>query len=124
MQVHVTAQSQPHRLRERLSEAAVSHGAALRADLHNVRVTALVGSSDAVAFFCTMEPVQVRELYARGDGGPLPTGVELGGLEVPGPGVYNILNAHVSSNGNLRVVVDEASQVVAARRAEPTPATW
>ena len=39
-------------------------------------------------------------------------GIELGGLHVSNGGVYDIFNAHVSSNGDLRVVVDKASQVV------------
>lgn len=117
MQVRVTAQSQPHRLRERLEEVAVSHGAELRADLRNVRVTALAGASDGVVFFCNMEPVRVREALAPGDGRPLPQGVQLGGLRVPVSGVYDILNAHISSNGELRVLVDGASQVSAVVRA-------
>lgn len=117
MQARVNAQSQAHRLHERLGEAAVSHGASVRADLRSVRVTALVGTSDGLAFFCNMEPVRVREVLSRGDGGPLPQGVELAGLEVPAAGLYDILNAHVSSNGELRVVVDAASRVEAVAAA-------
>jgi hypothetical protein len=122
MDVRVNAQSQVYRLRERLTEAAVSHGAAVRADLRNIRVTSVVGSADALAFFCNMEPVAVRQQLASGDGGPLPHGMELGGLTVPGGGVYDILNALVSSNGDLRVVVDGASQVVPVAKPEPVAA--
>lgn len=122
MQVRVTAQSQTHRLRERLEAAAVSHGAELRADLPNVRVTALAGAPDGLAFFCNMEPIRVHTLLASGDGEPLPRDVEVRGLEVPASGIYDILNAHVSSNGALRVVVDGASRIVASARAYPAPA--
>ena len=90
MQVRVTAQSQTHRLRERLEAAAVSHGAELRADLPNVRVTALAGAPDGLAFFCNMEPIRVHSLLASGDGEPLPRDVEVRGLEVPASGIEAI----------------------------------
>jgi hypothetical protein len=122
MEVRVNAQSQVYRLRERLTEAAVSHGAAVRADLRNVRVTSVPGTPDGLVFFCNMEPIRVRELLAYGDGGPLPHGIELGGLNVPNGGVYDIFNAHVSSNGDLRVTVDSAAQVVAVAKPEPAAA--
>ena len=122
MQVRVTAQSQTHRLRERLETAAVSHGAEIRADLRNVRVTALAGVPDGLAFFCNMEPIRVQTLLACGDGGPLPRDVEVSGLDVPESGIYDILNAHVSSNGALRVIVDAASRIVPASRTYTAPA--
>jgi hypothetical protein len=113
MQVNITAQSQPHRLRERMEEAAVSHGQTVRADLRSVRVSALAGSPNGQIFFCNMAPLRIRELVQGGDGGPLPQEVTLGGLMVPSPGSYDILNAQLTSNGQLQVEVDEQSQVVA-----------
>jgi hypothetical protein len=56
--------------------------------------------------------IRVREILNRGDDRPLPTAVTLEGLEVPTPGTYDILNALVSSNGHLRLVVDGATSVV------------
>jgi hypothetical protein len=123
MQVRVTAQSQPHRMRERLEEVAVSHGQEIRTDVRNVRVTVPVGSAEGVAFFCNMAPLRVREILAPGDGGPLPAGLDVAGLEVPYAGVYDILNARVSSNGAMKVVLDDSSRVVVA---SPPPglAAW
>jgi hypothetical protein len=113
MEAGITLQSQTFRLRERMQEANISHGQEIRADLPNIRVVALAGGGEGQALFCTMGSIRVRETLNRGDGGPLPTDVTLEGLRVSGPGTYDILNAMVSSNGNLRLVVDEQARVVA-----------
>ena len=116
MEAGITLQSQTFRLRERMQEANISHGQEVRADLPNVRVVALAGAGAGQALFCTMGPIRVRATLNRGDGGPLPTDVELEGLRVTGPGTYDVLNALVSSNGNLRLVVDDRASVVAGAR--------
>lgn len=123
MEPRVMAQSQTHRLRERMGEAAIKHGQAARVDLPGVRVTAapaaLSGapSSDpGVVFFCTMGPIQVHEVLQPGDGGRLPDEVVLEGLVVPEAGTYDILNALVHSNGDLRVRVDSATRVIQRTR--------
>ena len=116
MEAGVTLQSQSFRLRERMQEANISHGQEIRADLSNIRVVALAGGGEGQALFCTMGPIRVRATLNRGDGGPLPTDVTLEGLRVTGPGTYDILNAMVSSNGNLRLVVDEQARVVAGAK--------
>jgi hypothetical protein len=113
MEAGITLQSQTFRLRERMHEANISHGQEIRADLPNIRVVALAGGGEGQALFCTMGSIRVREMLNRGDGGPLPTEVALEGLRVSGPGTYDILNAMVTSNGNLRLVVDEQARVVA-----------
>jgi len=116
MEAGITLQSQSFRLRERMQEANISHGQEIRADLPNIRVVALAGGGEGQALFCTMGPIRVRETLNRGDGGPLPTEVTLEGLRVSGPGTYDILNAMVSSNGNLRLVVDDLARVVAGAK--------
>ncbi len=113
MEAGITLQSQSFRLRERMQEANISHGQEIRADLPNIRVVALAGGGEGQALFCTMGPIRVRETLNRGDGGLLPTDVRLEGLRVASPGTYDILNALVSSNGNLRLVVDDQARVVA-----------
>lgn len=113
MEAGITLQSQSFRLRERMQEANISHGQEVRADLPNIRVVALAGSGAGQALFCSMGPLRVRETLNRGDGGPLPTEVALDGLRVASTGTYDILNALVSSNGNLRLVVDDRARVVA-----------
>ena len=116
MEAGITLQSQSFRLRERMQEANISHGQEIRADLPNIRVVALARDGEGQALFCTMGPIRVRETLNRGDGGPLPTDVTLEGLRVASPGTYDILNAMVSSNGNLRLVVDDQARVVAGAK--------
>jgi hypothetical protein len=130
MEPRVMAQSQTHRLRERMGEAAIAHGQAARVDLPGIRVTAAPAAafSDApssdvgTVFFCTMGSIQVHQVLEPGDGGPLPDEVVLEGLVVPEPGTYDILNALVHSNGDLRVRVDSATRVV--QRARGLAGAW
>jgi hypothetical protein len=121
MEARVTAQSQPLRLRERMEEAKVYHGQVVRADLPNVRVTALAGGKEGQVFFCTLGPIRVREILNRGDDRPLPSNVAVEGLEVPTSGNFDILNALVSSNGDLRLVVDDKTRVVPAIKVPERP---
>jgi len=123
MEARVTAYSQSHRLRERMAEADVRHGQEVRADVRGVRVQlaspAWIGRRDIVkgdVFFCTMGPVEVRRVSIEGDGGPLPDRAILDGLRVPVEGTYDLMNVLIRSNGDLRLIVDEASRVEAAPR--------
>jgi hypothetical protein len=52
----------------------------------------------------------------EGDGGPLPEDTILEGLRVPIEGTYDLINVLVRSNGDLRLIMDEASRAVAAPR--------
>lgn len=119
MEARVTAYSQAHRLRERMAQAEVGHGQEIRADLPGIRVTAMGrnwftgrNKDRAEVFFCTMGPIRVREVTTPGDGGPLPNDAIIEGWEVPSAGAYDLLNVLVQSNGNLRLIVDEATKVV------------
>lgn len=123
MEARVTAYSQSHRLKERMTEADIRHGQEIRADVRGVRVQlaspewfARGGTVKGDVFFCNMGPVQVRRVTIEGDGGPLPDRAVLDGLRVPGEGTYDLLNVLVRSNGDLRLIVDEASRVAAAAR--------
>jgi len=125
MEARVSAYSQTHRLRERMAQAEVRHGQEIRADLPGIRVTAMSRNwftgrptGNAEVFFCTMGPVRVREVKAAGDGAPLPSNVIVQGLEVTGEGTYDLIDALIQSNGDLRVIVDGATQVVPAVRQE------
>jgi len=51
----------------------------------------------------------------EGDDYPLPNTVIVEGMEVNKSGVYDIMNALVRSNGDIRIFVDEQTRVVAAR---------
>jgi hypothetical protein len=123
MEARVTAYSQSHRLKERMAEADVRHGQEVRADVRGVRVALAspgwAGRRDSPkgdVFFCTMGPVQVRRVSIEGDGGPLPDRTILDGLRVPVEGTYDLINVLIRSNGDLRLIVDEASRVEAAPR--------
>src|SRR6266852_4694872 len=119
MEARVTAYSQADRLRERMEEAEVRHGQEIRADLPGIRVMALARNwftardkRKGEVLFCTMGPIRVRKVTIPGDGLPLPTTVVVEGLDVPGAGTYDLLDALVQSNGDLRLIVDDATRVV------------
>jgi hypothetical protein len=119
MEARVTAHSQAFRLRERMEQAEVKHGQEIRADLPGIRVVAMArdwftgrNKGKGQVFFCAMGPIQVREVKVPGDRGPLPSEVVVEGLEVASAGSYDLLNVLVQSNGNLRLVVDDATRVV------------
>ena len=125
MDARVSAYSQTDRLRERMAQAEVRHGQEIRADLPGIRVTAMNRNwftgrpnRNGEVFFCTMGPIRVREVKTPGDGAPLPSKVILQGLEVTGEGTYDLIDALVQSNGDLRVIVDAATRVVPAVRQE------
>jgi hypothetical protein len=106
-----------------MAQAEVRHGQEIRADLPGIRVTATSRNwftgrpnGNSQVFFCTMGRIRVREVKAAGDGGPLPDNVIVEGLEVAGEGTYDLIDALVQSNGDLRVIVDAATRVVPAVR--------
>jgi hypothetical protein len=123
MEARVTSYSQVDRLREGMEKAEVRHGQEIRADLPGVRVVAMARNwftgrdkGKGEVFFCTMGPIRVLKVETPGDGRPLPTRVSIEGLEVPGSGTYDLLNTLVRSNGDLRLVVDDATRVVPSVR--------
>ncbi len=127
MEARVTAHSQAYRLRERMAQAEVQHGQEIRADLPGVGVMAMARDwftarhkGKGELFFCTMGPIRVRKVAIPGDGGPLPTNVVVEGLEVASGGTYDLLNVLVQSNGDLRLIVDDATRVVPMVRGRET----
>lgn len=126
MEARVTASSQTDRLREGMEKAEVQHGQEMRADLPGVRVVAsapqwLTGGDKGKGdvFFCAMGPIRVRHVTSPGDGRPLPSTVTLEGLVVPSSGAYDLLNTLVRSNGDLQLIVDDATRVVPVVRERP-----
>jgi hypothetical protein len=122
MEARVTASSQVHRLRERMEEAEVRHGQEVRADLPGVRVSAYATarfgtrqSDRGEVFFCTMGPIRLRRVTIDGDGEALPYNALVQGLNVADAGTYDLVNALVRSNGDLRIIVDEVTEVVRRR---------
>ncbi|HEX2451365.1 MAG TPA: hypothetical protein VHJ69_09490 [Gemmatimonadales bacterium] len=132
MEARITAHSQPYRLRERMEEAQIRHGTDVRVDLPGVRVMAFADSwfsaitgaffntpsaaREGEVFFCNMGRINVHETLVEGDDHPLPNSVILEGLKVNESGVYDIVNALVRSNGDIRVFVDDRTSVTPAKR--------
>jgi hypothetical protein len=123
MEARVTASSQADRLREGMEKVAVQHGQELRADLPGIRVVASSGkectagdNAKGEVFFCAIGPIRVREVTSPGDGRSLPSTVTLEGLVVPTSGAYDLLNTLVRSNGDLQLIVDDATRVVPSAR--------
>jgi hypothetical protein len=119
MEARVTASSQAYRLKERMEQAEVRHGQEIRADLPGIQVRASppawIGRREAdrgLVFFCNMGPIKLRSVSIEGDGMPLPNAALVQGLSVPVEGTYDLVNALVRSNGDLRVIVDEVTEVV------------
>jgi hypothetical protein len=127
MEARVTAHSQAHRLRERMAQVEVQHGQEIRADLPGIGVIAMARDwftarhqGKGEVFFCTMGPIRLRKVTIPGDGGPLPADVIVEGLEVANGGTYDLLNVLVRSNGDLRLIVDDATRVVPVLRERET----
>jgi hypothetical protein len=119
MEARVTANSQAYRLKERMEEAEVRHGQEIRADLPGIRVRASAGAwlgalevGKGEVFFCNMGPIRLRRITIDGDRKTLPNQALVQGLNVPAEGTYDLVNALVRSNGDLRVIVDEVTEVV------------
>jgi hypothetical protein len=109
------------------AHAKVEHGQEIRADLPGIRVVAMAHEwftarrrEKGEVFFCTMGPIRLRKVAIEGDGGPLPADTIVEGLEVASAGTYDLLNVLVRSNGDLRVIVDDATRVVPVLRERET----
>src|SRR6266508_4982178 len=123
MEARVTANSQAYRLRERMAQVEVRHGQEIRADLPGIKVTASAGSwlgarqgDKGEVLFCGMGPMRVRRVTIPGHGKALTSDAVVQGLNVADEGTYDLLNALVRSNGDLRIIVDEVTEVVRAPR--------
>jgi hypothetical protein len=62
-------------------------------------------------FFCQMGPIRIRETLTPGDDAALPHTAAVDGVVVAEPGYYDLLNVLVRTNGDIRLVVDEATRV-------------
>jgi hypothetical protein len=118
MEARVTANSQAYRLKERMEQAEVRHGQEIRADLPGIRVRASAGAwlsrregDKGEVFFCNMGAIRLRRITIEGDEKSLPNAARVQGLNVAAEGTYDLVNALVRSNGDLRVIVDEVTQV-------------
>jgi hypothetical protein len=104
--VVLTSYSQPHVLQQRMKEEKLTHGETVTANLSPVRLEANFGKM--VMYFCPLQSIDIIQKVEAGDGGSLPPEATLQGIEVPGnfkPGLYDLKNVTLYSNGTLQVIV-------------------
>lgn len=103
--VVLTSYSQPHVLQQRMKEERLTHGETVTANLSPVRLESNFGKM--VMYFCPMQSINVLSRETAGDGGALPAEAIVEGLAVPGdlkPGLYELKNVTLFSNGTLQVI--------------------
>ena len=112
MEAHVTAASQQYRLREAIEKSDIRHEETVRADIPRVRVAAGIGvAPGATIFFCDVEPIRVRRRLSNGDDAPIPETVVMEGITFPGAGEYDLKDAIVHCNGDIRITADSKTKV-------------
>lgn len=102
--VVVTAYSQPHVLHQRMKEEKLTHGERVTANISPVRLESNFGKM--VMYFCPVNGIEITNRIEAGDGGSLPPEAIVNGLEVPRnlkPGLYNLKNIELYSNGTMQV---------------------
>lgn len=103
--------SQPHVLRHRMLENQLTHGQTVMADLNPVRIEPHFGQP--VMYFCPMHSLHVKSNLQPGDGDELPVDVTLKGVKIPAslpPGLYNLKNVMIHSNGTMQVIATPATE--------------
>ncbi len=123
----VTPTSQVEKLKMRMSEKGITHAGEMRVDIPGVSVGEAVYAEGTTAlekisgrapkmapvFFCNISEINIRKIVKDGDGRPVPNEASVYGLKVERPGRFNLINARIYSNGQINVVVDEETMVVA-----------
>lgn len=112
--VVITSYSQPHVLQQRMKEEKLTHGDRVVGDISPVRLEANFGKM--VMYFCPMQTINIAERLNIGDGGSLPPEAIINGLTVPGnfkPGLYELKNVELFSNGTLQVNATEKTEFIA-----------
>jgi hypothetical protein len=105
--VTTTSGAQPHVLREKMKEQELTHGETVKATLSPVRLESTFGKMHV--YFCPMQSIDIHEMISPGDGGDIPPDVIVEGLSIPAelkPGLYNLKNVKLSSNGTMQVIAD------------------
>lgn len=103
--VVLTGYSQPHVLQQRMKEANLTHGDRVLAKVGPVRLESNFGKM--VLYFCAADKVKVSLVVEPGDGGSLPEEATVHNLSVPDnfkPGLYELENVELFSNGTLQVI--------------------
>jgi hypothetical protein len=91
-----------------MKEQQLTHGETVKANLSPVRLEYALGS--AYLYFCPMKNIEVLQKISAGDGGEIPSEVDVKGLKVPTEqrsGLYTLKNVKLSSNGTMQVIATE-----------------
>jgi hypothetical protein len=102
--VVITSYSQPHVLQHRMKEEKLTHGERVTANISPVRLESNFGKM--VMYFCPLQSISIINRIEAGDGGSLPPEALIDGLSVPsnlGPGLYQLNNVELYSNGTMQV---------------------
>jgi hypothetical protein len=105
--VVLTSYSQGHVLQQRMKEADLTHGDPVRLESNYGKM---------VMYFCPMYGVNIHERLEKGDYGSLPQDAIVEGISVPGnmkPGLYELKNVQLFSNGTLQVIATADTAFVA-----------
>jgi len=103
--------SQPHVLQQRMKEANLSHGETVTANLSPVRLERNFGHT--IMYFCPMNNIEVIDRITPGDGGSIPPDAKVIDLNIPAdlkPGLYELQNVKLFSNGTMQVIATEETQ--------------
>jgi hypothetical protein len=106
-EVVTTSSAQPHVLREKMREKALTHGETVTVNMSPVRLEAAFGKMHL--YFCPVQALEVLETITPGDGGDIPHSVVVEGLTIPAEhrsGLYTLKNVRLSSNGTMQVTAD------------------
>lgn len=119
--VVITSYSQPHVLQQRMKEEKLTHGQTVKANLSPVRLESNFGKM--VMYFCPLQDISIKEQITAGDGGSLPAEAIIDGITVPGtmtPGLYDLLDATLFSNGTLQVIANAETKFVPYKNGQST----
>jgi hypothetical protein len=109
-EVLVNSFSQHHVLQHRMKEEKLTHGETVKADLSPVRLEYHEAADKMHMYFCPLQAIGVIEKVSPGDGGSLPAEAILKDIKIDKnlkPGLYNLKNVTLFSNGTLQVIANE-----------------
>lgn len=110
--VVLTEYSQPHVLNTRMLEANLTHGETVMANLSPVRIEPDI-CGYRVMYFCPMGGIDIIERITPGDGGHIPSLAKVVDLSMPDnlkPGLYELQNVKLFSNGTMQVISTEETK--------------
>ncbi len=112
-EVIVSQYSQGHVLQHYMNESKLSHDEKVLANVGPVRLEQYNGKS--CLYFCPVCRVNVIDTISPGDGGKIPEDVSAHGLSVSDkflPGLYELKNVILHSNGVISVMATEETEFV------------